>query len=86
MSGFAIRRALGAYNTGSLYAGQDYVNEILAAAGLSPEDDGIAAAKAPAPKAPAAHAKHRSAPAAPAQGYTVQHSAGSPVTVFVGSP
>ena len=34
---YALRRAIGAYNSGSLYAGQDYVNEILAAAGLAPE-------------------------------------------------
>jgi type IV secretion system protein VirB1 len=83
---YALRRALGAYNTGSLYAGQDYVNEILAAAGLSPENDGVVATKAPAAKAPAARAKHRSAPSGPSPGYTVQRTAGSPVTVFVGSP
>jgi type IV secretion system protein VirB1 len=36
----ALRRALGAYNTGSLFAGQGYVNQILVAAGLSPDDGG----------------------------------------------
>ncbi len=33
----ALRHALCAYNTGSFFAGQGYVNAILAAAGLSPE-------------------------------------------------
>ena len=36
---FALRRALGAYNSGSIFAGQTYVNEILIAAGLAPDDD-----------------------------------------------
>lgn len=36
---FALRRAIGAYNTGSLFAGATYVARILAAAGLSAEND-----------------------------------------------
>lgn len=35
----ALRRALGAYNTGSLYAGYGYVAKILAAAGIDGGDD-----------------------------------------------
>jgi type IV secretion system protein VirB1 len=33
----ALRRALGAYNTGSLFAGREYVNRILVAAGFPAE-------------------------------------------------
>jgi len=34
---YALRRAIGAYNTGSIYGGNAYVDRILAAAGLPPE-------------------------------------------------
>jgi len=85
---FALRRALGAYNSGSLYAGSDYVNQILAAAGLSPENDYPAPA-APPPPAAKAPAKRKpgtataSAPRGPA--YTIEHAPGSSVPVYVGS-
>ena len=36
---FALRRAIGAYNTGSLYEGDAYVSQILAAAGVSAQQD-----------------------------------------------
>jgi type IV secretion system protein VirB1 len=78
---FALRRALGAYNSGSLFAGQSYVNEILAAAGLSPETDYPAQQQAAV-----ATRKHRTVASAPSAGYTVEHTVGSPVTVYVGSP
>jgi type IV secretion system protein VirB1 len=82
---FALRRALGAYNSGSLYAGQGYVNEILAAAGLAPEVD-YAPPPAAVAKAPPAKTRHHTAPATPEPSYTIEHTAGSPVTVYVGSP
>ncbi len=88
---YALRRALGAYNTGSIYAGQGYVNEILEAAGLAPDEPEVpalaSAPGAPAPIAPP-HPKKRGIPGTtPVQGpaYTVQHTAGSPVVVLVGN-
>jgi type IV secretion system protein VirB1 len=36
---YALRRAISAYNTGSLYAGAKYVARVLAAAGLPDDDD-----------------------------------------------
>jgi type IV secretion system protein VirB1 len=36
---YALRRAIGAYNSGSIYAGDDYVDRILIAAGLPPQGD-----------------------------------------------
>jgi type IV secretion system protein VirB1 len=36
---YALRHALAAYNTGSLFAGRAYVEKILAAAGIDPRDD-----------------------------------------------
>lgn len=36
---FALRRALAAYNTGSLFAGQTYIDKILVAAGIDPQGD-----------------------------------------------
>ncbi len=36
---YALRRAIGAYNTGSIFAGDAYVQRILLAAGLPSEDD-----------------------------------------------
>jgi len=36
---YALRRAIGAYNSGSLYAGYGYVAKILAAAGLGADND-----------------------------------------------
>jgi type IV secretion system protein VirB1 len=84
---YALRRALGAYNSGSLYAGQRYVNEILAAAGLGPETDYPALAlKKPPHARTAAKRKGHAASTGPVLGYTLQHSAGSPVVVIVGSP
>ena len=83
---YALRRALGAYNTGSLYAGQGYVNEILAAAGLAPEVDYPAAAPPPPPaKASARRTARAAASSGPQPAYTLQHTVGSPVTVIVGS-
>ncbi|MBD5606888.1 MAG: lytic transglycosylase domain-containing protein [Candidatus Eremiobacteraeota bacterium] len=67
----ALRHALGAYNTGSFFAGQGYINQILAAAGMPPEY-GIADA-APAAAAAPAHAM-----------YVTRHVAGSPVEIILG--
>lgn len=36
---YALRRAIGAYNSGSLYAGYGYIAKILAAAGIAAEDE-----------------------------------------------
>jgi type IV secretion system protein VirB1 len=36
---YALRRAIGAYNSGNLYAGYAYVTQILAAAGIAAEQD-----------------------------------------------
>ena len=36
---YALRRAIGAYNTGSLYAGSAYIAQILEAAGLGADED-----------------------------------------------
>jgi type IV secretion system protein VirB1 len=36
---FALRRAIGAYNSGSIFEGYDYVNRILAAAGIRADAD-----------------------------------------------
>jgi type IV secretion system protein VirB1 len=36
---YALRRAIGAYNTGSLFAGYGYIAKIVAAAGLRADDD-----------------------------------------------
>jgi type IV secretion system protein VirB1 len=82
---FALRRAIGAYNSGSLFAGQSYVNEILAAAGLGPETDYPQAQTAATTTQPAA-TKHHSMSSAPSAGYTVEHTVGSPVSVYVGTP
>jgi type IV secretion system protein VirB1 len=94
---YALRRAIGAYNSGSLYAGQDYVNEILAAAGLAPETGYVPDIQAatgsesgslpPGVSAPKAKAK-RGIPgtdATPGPAYTIQRTPGSSVTVLVGN-
>jgi type IV secretion system protein VirB1 len=52
----ALRRALGAYNTGSLFAGQGYINQILVAAGLAPEYGDASASTASRPATAAATA------------------------------
>jgi type IV secretion system protein VirB1 len=94
---YALRRAIGAYNTGSLYAGQDYVNEILAAAGLAPETVYAPPVQAttgsaqngvpPGGSGSKAKAKHGipGADATPGPSYTVQSAPGSAVTVIVGN-
>jgi type IV secretion system protein VirB1 len=69
---YALRRAIGAYNTGSIFSGYGYVSNVLAAAGLSAADDfpvpDIASLRAvlsnPAvPAKPAAKPARRVAPA-----------------------
>jgi hypothetical protein len=70
---YALRRALGAYNTGSLYAGQDYINEILVAAGMPPEAGPSAASVA------SQTGTHLARP-----DYVTRHVAGSPVEVIIG--
>ena len=95
---FALRSALGAYNSGSLYAGRAYVDRILAAAGLPPENvatrpvvtaDGFLATP-PAARAARSGRAHRAGgsanPAAPALSYTIVRTPGSPVEVLVGTP
>ncbi len=82
----ALRHALGAYNTGSLYAGQGYINLILAAAGLAPE---YAAAPPPARSVEtrvdavttSSVVVYGSHPA-----YTTRRMAGSSVEVILGNP
>jgi type IV secretion system protein VirB1 len=75
---YALRRALAAYNSGSFFADETYVNEILVAAGVPPD----AVAASDLPRRSAAHAK---GPVAQPS-YTVQHTAGSPVVVIIGGP
>jgi type IV secretion system protein VirB1 len=86
----ALRHALGAYNTGSLYAGQGYINQILVAAGLPPEYDAPAAPDpAPGGSARTRASKPRKKPAAagtPKPMFTLQHTTGSTVDVIVGTP
>jgi type IV secretion system protein VirB1 len=62
---FALRRAIGAYNSGSIFAGADYVNRILAAAGIRGDVDvqvpdlqaaGIGVSLPPVPPVPGAAA------------------------------
>lgn len=84
----ALRRALGAYNSGSLYAGRGYVNRILAASGVPieplPQRD-YAVAVAP-PIARATQLWRRRSPAAKraTPSFTIVRSAG--VEVIVGTP
>jgi type IV secretion system protein VirB1 len=80
---YALRRALGAYNTGSLFAGADYINRILAAAGIPADDPPVAA---PRPAAPRARARRPVAARADPPAYTIQRTPGSPVVVIVGAP
>jgi type IV secretion system protein VirB1 len=44
---FALRRAIGAYNTGSIFSGYGYIEKILAAAGLAAEQDFVVPNLAP---------------------------------------
>ena len=73
---YALRRALGAYNTGSLYAGQDYINEILVAAGMPPEGG---------PSAPPATSQAQTDTQAAHPDYTTRHVPGSPVEIIQGN-
>jgi hypothetical protein len=81
-----LRHALGAYNTGSLYAGQGYINLILAAAGLAPE---YAVASPPA-RAPEARVDAVTTSSVVVYGshpaYTARRMAGSSVEVILGNP
>jgi type IV secretion system protein VirB1 len=83
----ALRRALGAYNTGSLFAGRTYVNAILVAAGLAPDDVGP-------PAAVAGRGSPATGSAGPASSivvygsnpsYTTHRVAGSSVEVILGN-
>jgi type IV secretion system protein VirB1 len=88
----ALRRALGAYNTGSLYAGQGYINQILAAAGIAPD---AGQASAPADPVVVSSSAHRAAAARPTSNslvvygvrpsYEIHHETGS-VEVIESSP
>jgi len=87
----ALRHALGAYNTGSLYAGQGYINQILVAAGLPPEYDASVAPDPPSgggtgTETTAKPKKKPAAAATPKPMFVLQHTAGSPVDVIVGTP
>jgi type IV secretion system protein VirB1 len=96
---FALRRAIGAYNTGSIFSGYGYIEKILAAAGLAAEQDFVVPNLAPlsAFAQPlsvrfAANANVRTAPpkvhrtAARAAGSTIQSTAKqSPILVPVAS-
>ncbi|MBD5633349.1 MAG: lytic transglycosylase domain-containing protein [Candidatus Eremiobacteraeota bacterium] len=76
----ALRHALGAYNTGSLFAGQGYINRILVAAGLSAEYAGVPAV--PVETAPLGRAISYRA----RRSYTTRRVPGSTVEVIVGNP
>ncbi len=78
---YALRRALSAYNSGSMFAAQGYVDRILAAAGVPPEESAeapVAAAKAHKPR-PAV------AVATPTPPYTAETTS-SGVVVINGNP
>jgi len=81
---YALRRALAAYNSGSFFASQAYVNEILVAAGVPPET-----AEAPT-TGTAGQSNGRGKRAAPQPTpeppYTIERVAGSPVVVIDGTP
>ncbi len=77
---FALRRALSAYNSGSMYAAQDYVDRILVAAGVPPD----APADVPLAAHPKAHAP-AVAVATPKPPYT-ETSSESGVIVINGNP
>jgi type IV secretion system protein VirB1 len=65
---YALRRAIGAYNTGSLFAGFSYVDKILRAAGIRAEDDFLVpdiASMSPAVAFPPIGPASKFAPAAP---------------------
>ncbi len=78
---YALRRALSAYNSGSMFAAQDYVDRILIAAGVPPDP--------PAPSVPAIAKAHLPraavAVATPKPPYTQQASE-SGVIVINGNP
>ena len=91
---FALRSALGAYNSGSLYAGRAYVDRILAAAGLPPENVAtrpVVDAAPPLIAHVATWPRRRTVSsmtriAAPAASFAVVHTPGSPVEILVGTP
>jgi len=83
----ALRAALGAYNTGSLYEGAAYVDRILAAAGLPPERRPAFAPAARRQRAPHPTPKtYASGLASVRRGYSVMQTPGSPVVVIDGHP
>jgi type IV secretion system protein VirB1 len=83
----ALRRALGAYNTGSLFAGQTYVNAILVAAGLAPDDAGPPATVADRrPPSPNSGSPTSSIVVyGSTQSYATRRVAGSSVEVILGN-
>jgi type IV secretion system protein VirB1 len=81
---YALRRALGAYNSGSLFAGNAYVDRILVAAGLPPEF--AAAAPAAGVEKPRATQPKRPKPQPEQAFYRTEQSPGSPVLVIIGTP
>ncbi len=81
---YALRRALGAYNSGSLFAGNAYVDRILVAAGLPPE---FTAATPPAGLGEPRAAPPKLAAPKPEQAfYRTERTPGSPVLVIIGTP
>ncbi len=78
---YALRRALSAYNSGSMFAAQGYVDRILIAAGVPPDDP------TPAPVAvrPRAHGPVAAAIATPKPPYT-ETSSDSGVLIINGNP
>ena len=80
---FALRRALSAYNSGSMFAAQGYVDRILVAAGVPPDEP------PEMPVAYHAHPPHVPTPvemATPKPPYTETASADSGVVVINGNP
>ena len=80
---YALRRALSAYNSGSMFAAQGYVDRILVAAGVPPDEP------AQGPVAYRAHTPHAPAPASYATAkpsYTETAESDSGVVVINGNP
>ncbi len=78
---YALRRALSAYNSGSMFAAQGYVDRILIAAGVPPDDP----TPAPVAAKPRAHGPVAAAVATPKPPYT-ETSSDSGVVIINGNP
>jgi type IV secretion system protein VirB1 len=79
---YALRRALSAYNSGSMFAAQGYVDRILVAAGVPPDEPPAV----PVASRPRAHGPVAAAIATPKPPYTETTDADSGVVIINGNP